>query len=322
MGLDCNLCVSGLTASWPTSGEPKSQGDDHLRLLKSVLQATFPNATKPYYLPAANVLTGNTTLTSVSQNSIVFCSTASAAFTVALPTLDSTQGGWSVEIVKYSTDGNYVAVVPPDGNIFTQFGAVASVCVGVANTPAKFVWSGGAWYSFKLGPMIGETTNWHGPTIPAGYLPLSGYSYTGSFNAGIYTELYLALGNVATLYDVRGRIEAGLDPGVSRLTTNTMPGGGHIMGSAAGAELHTLTATQCRVMRIRRRRVLLGIMLIRGRSVALILLAMRLLWVGRNGATEMRQDRRMLLVRRGCMGIRSRLMRPEGVCGTPLSSRR
>ena len=43
--------IQGLTQSWPTAGEPKSQGDDHIRLLKGVLQNTFPNATKPFQFP-------------------------------------------------------------------------------------------------------------------------------------------------------------------------------------------------------------------------------------------------------------------------------
>jgi hypothetical protein len=44
VGLETATYISGLVATNPIgASDPKSQGDNHLRLLKSVLQATFPN---------------------------------------------------------------------------------------------------------------------------------------------------------------------------------------------------------------------------------------------------------------------------------------
>ena len=39
MGLESATKISELNANWPLGSDPKSQGDDHLRLIKSVLQA-------------------------------------------------------------------------------------------------------------------------------------------------------------------------------------------------------------------------------------------------------------------------------------------
>ena len=36
--------ISGLVPAYPPGSDSISEGDDHLRLLKSVLQGTFPNA--------------------------------------------------------------------------------------------------------------------------------------------------------------------------------------------------------------------------------------------------------------------------------------
>ena len=36
--------VSGLVPAYPPGSDSISEGDDHLRLIKSVLQGTFPNA--------------------------------------------------------------------------------------------------------------------------------------------------------------------------------------------------------------------------------------------------------------------------------------
>lgn len=43
MALESATYISDLNASNPTAGDSKSQGDDHLRLIKAVLKATFPS---------------------------------------------------------------------------------------------------------------------------------------------------------------------------------------------------------------------------------------------------------------------------------------
>lgn len=45
MGLETATYINGLVTTNPTSSDPKSQGDDHLRLVKSTVKATFPNIT-------------------------------------------------------------------------------------------------------------------------------------------------------------------------------------------------------------------------------------------------------------------------------------
>lgn len=45
MALETGTYISDLTITNPTSTDPKSQGDDHLRLIKSTVKATFPNVT-------------------------------------------------------------------------------------------------------------------------------------------------------------------------------------------------------------------------------------------------------------------------------------
>lgn len=43
MALETGTYISDLVATNPTATDPKSQGDDHLRLLKSTIKASFPN---------------------------------------------------------------------------------------------------------------------------------------------------------------------------------------------------------------------------------------------------------------------------------------
>lgn len=51
MGLETATFISELVPSNPAGTDPKSQGDDHLRLIKQVLQNTFPNANAVQVLP-------------------------------------------------------------------------------------------------------------------------------------------------------------------------------------------------------------------------------------------------------------------------------
>lgn len=213
MGLETSTFINGLTPSWPGAGENKSQGDDHIRLIKSVLQNTFPNASKGFYFPKAEVSTVGLTLDITDQNNILMISTASGNINITLPTLGGTDGGWSCEIMKVSTDTNAVLVAPGSGNISSKCGSTATIRIGIVCEATRFIWSGSDWVCSKPGPMIGTTESYDGVTIPPGYLDLAG----ATFNATQYAELYAVLGTT-TLRDKRGRVEAGVDNGAGRLT--------------------------------------------------------------------------------------------------------
>lgn len=45
MGLESTTYIDGLNSSWPLSSDLRSQGDDHIRLIKAALLATFPSIT-------------------------------------------------------------------------------------------------------------------------------------------------------------------------------------------------------------------------------------------------------------------------------------
>lgn len=59
MALETGTYISDLTVTNPVAGDPKSQGDDHLRLLKTALRNSFPGFTGP-------VVVGGTTAGSVN----------------------------------------------------------------------------------------------------------------------------------------------------------------------------------------------------------------------------------------------------------------
>ena len=68
MALESASFISGLVDTNPTGTDAISQGDDHLRLIKSVLQGTFPNA----YEAINGIHTGATAPTSTSAGQLWF----------------------------------------------------------------------------------------------------------------------------------------------------------------------------------------------------------------------------------------------------------
>lgn len=55
MTIEAAPYVSSLNANYPAIGDPKSEGDDHLRLLKSSIVASFPNISGPVTLTHAEI---------------------------------------------------------------------------------------------------------------------------------------------------------------------------------------------------------------------------------------------------------------------------
>lgn len=238
MGLEVSTYISGLTPSWPPSGDPKSQGDDHLRLIKSVLQNTFPSASGPLYFPKGEASSGTMVLDATDQNNVIFITTTGGDVAVTLPSgLAAANAGWSCEIMKVSGDTNAAVVTPASGSVQSQVGTTATIRVGAYCQAARFIWTGSAWICVKPGIPIGQTGNFDGPP-PYGFLLLDGSVYSST----TFAELFSALGTT-TLRDKRGRVEAGVDGGAGRLST-TYFGTSPVLNAVGGLESNILTAAK------------------------------------------------------------------------------
>ena len=116
MSLETGTYISDLDASNPPGADPRSQGDDHLRLVKSVAKATFPNASKAFRFPTtAAEASGTVNVTfPTDQNKLFPVSASGAARVVNLP--DPTSGAtvnedaFAVSVVKTDSTSNAVTV--------------------------------------------------------------------------------------------------------------------------------------------------------------------------------------------------------------------
>lgn len=237
MGLETATFISGLNTSWPQAGDTKSQGDDHLRLIKSVLNATFPNASKAFYIPSAEAFSSTITLDATDQNNLIMVDTTAGDVACTLPgTLTAADKGWECEIVRTNTAGgtNAIVVSPTTGNINSAAGVSGTIRIERVWEPARFKWTGSAWFCVKPGPLIGSSMDWNASSTPPGYRAADGTVLSST----TFAELNAALGTT-TLLDKQGRVEAG-EPGATGRLTDVVSGIDGF-GDASSAQSATLS---------------------------------------------------------------------------------
>lgn len=152
MSLESATYVSDLVSTNPVTGDQVAQGDDHLRLLKAVLQTTFPNASRTTYFWRSVNKSADYTVLATDQNKTFVVDATSASVTLTLPTLTASQDGWAIDVMKSDSSANTVVVAGTiDGatnyTISTRYGG------------QRFVWSGTAWYTLR-DDKVAQLMNW------------------------------------------------------------------------------------------------------------------------------------------------------------------
>lgn len=245
MSLETATFIDDLDTSNPPSGDPKSQGDDHLRLLKSVLKNSIKRVSRAFYVPNTVAKSANYSVLAADDNKTIVCDTTSA-FTLTLPTLASSDAGWCVYVLKTTTDANPVWIAPPSGTI----NGYTKVRRAVPNQVCKVLWTGTVFVAQRaFGVPIGSTIPFYGTALPPGTLWPDGTTFT----AADYVELNTVLGG-NTKPDARGRVEAGKDDmggsAASRIGSVVTDSGtivGATLGSTGGSSTHAITSAEMTV---------------------------------------------------------------------------
>ena len=157
MGLETGTYIDSLNSSNPTAGDAVSEGDDHLRLIKSTVKATFPNLTNAVTSTHTelNILDGATVITAkINYNDITTLGTVEASKTVTTDSNKDTTGQRNLTITGALTaasatiGGNAVVTL---ANIYP----VGSVYINatVATNPATLL-GFGTWVAFGAGRVM------------------------------------------------------------------------------------------------------------------------------------------------------------------------
>lgn len=111
MPLEAAIWITDLVPTNPVgASDTKSQGDDHIRQIKTVLQTNFPNATKAFYFPFGLAKTATYTILAADENKNITADATAGAFTLTLPTLPASRDGWRCSVTKIDSNSNRVTI--------------------------------------------------------------------------------------------------------------------------------------------------------------------------------------------------------------------
>ena len=233
----------------PEGTDPTSEGDNHIRLMKQVLQNSFPGATRAFQVPTTLSKTANYSIVPADGEGVIYVSTAAGAVTLTLPsTLTSADKGWKINFIKTTSDVNPVFVAPVSGTI--NSGGIAGLtqarrCIPGARSTA--VWDGTAWFITRvLAVPIGSLLDYGLSALPPGYEWPSGQTLASA--ATNYPEYNAVVGSGLTP-DWRGRSGKVIDNLGGTDATRLNVAGSSVQavrttvgGVAAGVVAKTLTA--------------------------------------------------------------------------------
>lgn len=152
MGLETGTYISDLNSSNPVAGDPVNEGDDHIRLIKSTVKATFPSVTGAVTsthteLNLLDGVTANTT--ELNYVDITTLGTAQASKAVTTDANNDSTGMRNLTISGTLTIGSNTATtlqaVYPVGSIYIN--------AAVSTNPATLL-GFGTWAAFGAGRVI------------------------------------------------------------------------------------------------------------------------------------------------------------------------
>lgn len=241
MGLETGTFINDLINTNPPNSDPESQGAGHLRLIKSVLQNSLPGSTRAWPIPTTSVKTGNYSVVTGDQNSVLLANTGGGAFTFTLPSLGAGDAGWQVWFLKISTDANPFLIAPGvAGSLQSgELTGLTSTRRCIVGRRTFVLWTGTQWVCDRVaGPPVGSIIPFHGAALPVGYEWPNGQTL-----GGLYPDYFAKFGNLATP-DLRGRAIFGLDNmgggAVGRISVGGLNWDGTIPGNAGGNQNHQL----------------------------------------------------------------------------------
>lgn len=125
MALETGTYISDLVTTNPAAGDAKSQGDDHIRLIKSTLQATFPAGSQAHYPLVSGTVTATT-----SGTSIDFTSIPSWAKKITFSFYDMSTNGTSLPILQIGDSGGVETGSYAGANVVAQNGLSSQGATG------------------------------------------------------------------------------------------------------------------------------------------------------------------------------------------------
>ena len=211
MPLESATFISGLTLTNPVgASDLKSKGDDHIRLLKSVLQATFPNASRASRFPTSpSIKTVNYTVLATDDAALIRADATAGMLTIALPPNADIFTGFTVRVQKVDSSANSITV---DGDGVDTINAALTRTLTLQYQAETYMWDGAEWKMVSgglLGKLEGQL-DVNGFTLGDGTLELLAFTEVASAVNHLLVR-NAAAGNPPALMGVGDDSDVGID---------------------------------------------------------------------------------------------------------------
>ena len=231
MALETGTYIDSLNSANPVATDGLAQADDHLRLIKATIKATFPSITN-----AVNAT--HTEINTVADGSTSATSTTLVDADQLVVNDDGTMVQVELSDLKTYLTSNLsiTSAMITDGTIATADIADNAI------TAAKLA-SGAAFVS-------GMVMTHAGTTAPSGWVLCYGQAISRTTYADLFTAIGTTYGSgdgstTFNVPDLRGRVVAGQDDmGGASANRLTSPINGDTLGASGGSESHTLTLSE------------------------------------------------------------------------------
>lgn len=152
MGLESATHINDLVTTNPVAGDNASQGDDHLRLIKSALKTSLPNASRAFrFMDTLAVQAGDLSVVEATHMHKVVPFNATAAARTANLFSPSIDGWWCI-VTKTDSSSNAVTIDPSGA---TTINGSSTITLTVQYESMMIWWDGQAseWRGFRFFPV-------------------------------------------------------------------------------------------------------------------------------------------------------------------------
>jgi len=251
MALESATFLEDLVTANPPGSDQLKQADDHMRLIKAVLKASFPSVTLAKYLEQARVdvadsatpalwaaasnstnLLGTTTITGFAsgvagQQKLVRLSTVRIlthhATNLELPSganITTAIGDFMLVLCGGGTANKVVWYYKQNGKAVIETDPIPAVVATDVGKSLVLLDDSPKTVGFAFSPPIGSIVAWPTATPPSGWLECDGSSLLRASFPNLFIVLGVTYGAADgthfTLPDYRGEFLRGMDPGSSR----------------------------------------------------------------------------------------------------------
>lgn len=110
MGLESPSFINDLNTAWPLGGDNESDGDGHLRAIKTALKASLPNYTRARYMESTVAKTAAYSVVLADSEKWILCDATAGAFAATFPAASTFPSGTVVGVKKVDSTANAVTV--------------------------------------------------------------------------------------------------------------------------------------------------------------------------------------------------------------------